>query len=162
MYTSRIALLTLAALIAGCSRSATYVTPDGKVVVQQGSKPGQGQVTYSGKDGKVTIDASGTKLPDDYPKDVPVASNAKIVMASTVNNAQGQGSNLTLESTDSAENLIAFYKKGLADNGWTINTTATYGAVNMIGASKDKREAAIQVMEADGKRMVTQIVGTKN
>src|SRR5258706_9794410 len=108
MYTSRIALLTLAALIAGCSRSATYVTPDGKVVVQQGSKPGQ--VTYSGKDGKVTIDASGTKLPDDYPKDVPVASPAKITMAMSANNGGAKTTNIVLESTDSLDNLVAFYK----------------------------------------------------
>ncbi len=99
MHTYRIAVLTLAALIAGCSRSATYVTPDGKVVVQQGGKPGQGQMTITGKDGsRMTMNAQGGKLPDDFPKDVPVPPNAKIVMSTSVNNAQTQGANLMLEN----------------------------------------------------------------
>ena len=152
----------MAVLIAGCSRSATYVTPDGKVVVSQG-KPGEGQVTVTGKDGtKVTMNSQGGKVPDDYPKDVPVASNAKVVMSSSANTAQGPSSYLMLETADTADNLVAFYKKGLADNGWTISSTGTFGEMSMIGASKDKRELAVQIVESNGKRAVTQTVATKN
>jgi hypothetical protein len=163
MHTYRIAVLTLAVLIAGCSRSTTYVTPDGKVVVQQSGKPGQGQVTITGKDGaKMTMNAQGGKLPDDYPKDVPVAPNVKIVMSTSVNNAETQGVNLMLESTDTLDNLVAFYKKAIADNGWTIDsTTALSAEMTMFGASKDKRQLAVQIMDSNGKRTVTQTVATK-
>jgi hypothetical protein len=164
MSSSSIAVLTLTVLIAGCSRSVTYTTPDGKVVVAQTGKPGGSAVTVTGKDGsKMTIDASGTKLPDGYPKDVPVASPAKIVMSTSMNDARSQGTYVVLESAETAENLAAFYKKGLTDNGWTISSTTVISAqMTMLTASKDNREAGIQILEADGKRTVTQTVATKH
>jgi hypothetical protein len=164
MSSSSIAVLTLTVLIAGCSRSVTFTTPDGKVVVAQSGKPGQSAVTVTGKDGsKMTIDASGTKLPDGYPKDMPVASPAKILMATSVNDGKTLGFHVMLESTETAENLAAFYKKGLADNGWTIGSTTVISAqMTMLTASKDNREVGIQILESEGKRTVTQTVATKN
>jgi len=161
MYSSRIALLALAAFIGGCSRSATYVTPDGKVVVQNG-KPGQGQVTISGKDGKVTYNAEGGKVPDDYPKDVPVPGNVKVVMSTSANANGQQGYSLILESADTTDNLTAFYKKGLADNGWTIESTTSTAEMTIFGASKEKRQLMVQIMDSNGKRSINQTVANKS
>jgi hypothetical protein len=164
MIIRRLAVLSLALLVvAGCSRSKTYSTPEGSVTVHDSGKPGQSAVTITGKNGeKMTIDSGGTKLPDDYPKDVPVASGAKIVMATSVDDKTTHGSHLVLESTDSLEHVLAFYKKGLADNGWKINTTISQPQVTIIAAEKDTRELSLSVQQSDGKCTVTQSVVAKN
>lgn len=159
-------LLGLALLTtAGCSRSKTqtYSTPGGSVTVNDNGKPGQSAVTITGNNGeKMTINSEGAKLPDDYPKDVPVASGAKIVMSTSVDNKTTKGSNLVLESTDSLDKITEFYKKGLADNGWKISATFAQLQMTIITAAKDNRELSLSVQQADGKSTITQSVATKN
>ena len=164
MIIRRLAVLSLALLfVAGCNRSKTYSTPEGSVTVHDSGKAGQSAVTFTGKNGeKMTIDSEGTKLPDDYPKDVPVASGAKIVMATSVDEKTGHSSHLVLESTDSLDHVLAFYKKGLADNGWKINTTISQPQVTIIAAEKDTRELSLSIQQSDGKCTVTQSVAAKN
>jgi hypothetical protein len=164
MDTHILAVLSLTLLAAaGCSRSKTYSTPGGSVTVNDNGKTGQSAVTITGNNGeKMTINSEGTKLPDDYPKDVPVASGAKIVMATSVDNKTTKGSHLVLESTDSLDKITDFYKKGLADNGWKVNATLTQPQMTIITAAKDNRELSLSVQQADGKSTITQSVATKN
>ena len=160
----KLAYLCLALLVsAGCNRSKTYSTPDGKVTVEDHGKSGDSTVTITGKNGEqVTINSEGGKLPGDYPKDVPVASGAKVVMATNVNNEKDRGSNLVLESTDSLEHLVAFYQKGLNDNGWKVNATLSQPQMTVITAAKDTRELSLSIQQAEGKCTVTQAVALKN
>lgn len=164
MSIRRLAVLSLVLLfVAGCNRSKTYSTPEGSVTVHDSGKAGQSAVTITGRNGeKMTIDSEGTKLPDDYPKDVPVASGAKIVMATSVDDKTTHGSHLVLESTDSLEHVLAFYKKGIADNGWKINTSISQPQVTIIAAEKDTRELSLSLQQSDGKCTVTQSVAAKN
>lgn len=162
MIKHRIAVISIALFLAGCTRSKTVSTPSGDVKVEESGKSGQSTVTFTGKDGaKMTIAAEGTKLPDDYPKDVPVASGAKIVMATSVNNADNNGSSLVLESPDSCDKTVAFYKKALADNGWKSEATVAAETMTMFTATKDTRQLAVQITDSDGKCSVTQTVGKK-
>jgi hypothetical protein len=162
MITHRIVAISLALLLAGCNRSKTVSTPGGDVKVEESGKAGQSTVTFTGKNGEsMTINSEGSKLPDDYPKDVPVASGAKIVMATSVNNADNKGSSLVLESADSFDKTVAFYKKGLADQGWKIDATIAAENMTMFTAAKDTRQLAIQIGQSDGKCSVTQTLGVK-
>jgi hypothetical protein len=164
MITHRLAVLSLTLLLAaGCSRSKTYSTPEGSVTVHDNGKPGQSAVTITGNNGeKMTINSEGAKLPDGYPKDVPVASGAKIVMATSVDNKTTHGSYLVLESADSLEKNLAFYKQGLADNGWKIDATVSQPQITIISATKDTRELSLSLQQAEGKCTVTQSVAVKN
>jgi len=163
MTTYRVVALALLLALVGCSRSKTVSTPGGKVTVEDTGKAGESAVTIKGNNGETfTMNSAGGKLPDDYPKDVPVASGAKVVMAASVNNASNNGSNLVLESTDSMDKLLAFYKKGLADNGWKVEATISQEKMTMLTASKDKRALSVHIQEEEGKSTVTQTVGTKN
>jgi len=163
MTTYRIVALALLLALVGCSRSKTVSTHSGKVTVEETGKAGESAVTVKGNNGEtLTINSSGAKLPDDYPKDVPVASGAKVVMAASVNNANNNGSNLVLESTDSLDKLLEFYKKGLADNGWKVEATISQEKMTMLTASKDKRALSVHIQEQEGKSTVTQTVGTRN
>ena len=145
----------------GCNRSKTVSSPSGDVKVEETGKAGQSTVTFTGKNGEsMTINSEGGKLPDDYPKDVPVASG-KIVMATSVNNADNKGSSLVLESADSLNKTVAFYKKGLADNGWKIDATISGENMTMLTADKDTRQLVLQIGESEGKCSVTQSLGVK-
>lgn len=149
-------------VLAACNRSKTISTPSGDVKVEESGKNGQSTVTFTGKEGeKFTINSEGGKVPDDYPKDVPVAGGAKVMMATTATNEGNTGTSLILESTDSHEKVLAFYKKGLADNGWKIETTISQPNVTIIAASKDKRNLSLQIGESEGKTSITQIVASK-
>ena len=160
MNTYRIAVISLALLLAACCRSKTVSTPNGDVKVEESGK--QSTVTFTGKDGeKMTIASEGTKLPDDYPKDVPVVSGAKIVMATSANTADSSGFSLILESADSFDKTVAFYKKAIADNGWKSDATVAAEKMTMLSATKDTRQMVVQIGESDGKCSVTQTVGKK-
>jgi hypothetical protein len=142
MFTHRIAVISLVLLMAGCNRSKTVSTPSGDVKVEESG-------------------SAGSKLPDDYPKDVPVASGAKIVMATSVNNADTKGSSIVLESAESFDKTVAFYKKGLADNGWKIDGTISGENTTMLTAAKDTRQLVVQIGESEGKCSVRQSLGVK-
>ena len=162
MFTHRIVVIFFALLVAGCNRSKTVSTPGGDVKVEESGKAGQSTVTVTGKNGEtMTINSEGSKLPDDYPKDVPVASGAKIVMATSVNNADNKGSSLVLESADSFDKTVAFYKKGLADHGWKIDATIAGENMTMLTAAKDTRQLVVQIGESEGKCSVTQHLNVK-
>ena len=61
--------------------SHTVTTADGKVSYQEKGKDA-GTVTVTGKDGQTaTLNFNQNKVPDDYPKDLPIYSPAKIVMS---------------------------------------------------------------------------------
>ena len=161
MFTHRIAVISLVLLMVGCNRSKTVSSPSGDVKVEETGKAGQSTVTFTGKNGEsMTINSEGGKLPDDYPKDVPVASG-KIVMATSVNNADNKSSSLVLESADSLNKTVAFYKKGLADNGWKIDATISGENMTMLTADKDTRQLVLQIGESEGKCSVTQSLGVK-
>ena len=148
-------------LTMGCSRSKTVSTANGDVKVEENGKNGESTVTVTGQDGaKMTIASQGTKLPDDYPKDAPVASG-KVVMVTSVNTADNNGSSMVLEPSDSCEKTVAFYKKGFADNGWSVSATVATEQMTMLSATKDTREMVVQIAESDGKCSVTQHVGVK-
>ena len=162
MRTHQIAAVSLLLLVAGCNRSKTVSTPNGDVKVEESGNAGQSKVTFTGKNGEsMTINSEGGKIPDDYPKDVPVASGAKIVMATSVNNTDNQGSSLVLEPPEGCDKTVAFYKKGLADNGWKTDSTISGEKMTMLTAAKDTRQLVIQIGESEGKCSVTQHLGTK-
>ena len=161
MNKHHIAVVLMLVLTVGCNRSKTISTANGDVKVEENGKSGQSTVTVTGQDGaKMTIASQGAKIPDDYPKDAPVASG-KVVMVTSVDNGDSNGSSMVLESSDNCEKTIAFYKKGLSDNGWTVSATIATEQMTMLTATKDTRQMVVQIADSDGKCSVTQHVGTK-
>jgi len=165
MIPRRVAVSVLALLffcLAACNRSKTVSTSNGEVKVEESGKPGQSTLTFTDNKGaKVVIASEGSKLPDDYPKDVPVVAGAKVVMSSSAGTAQGTQSSLVLESPDSFDKTVAFYKKAIEDNGWKSDATVSADKMTMISATKDTRHLVVQVTDADGKASVTQSIGSK-
>jgi hypothetical protein len=141
-----------------CKRSSTYTTKDGSVTVQEHGKDA-GSMTFTGKNGeKVAINMNGGKVPDDYPKDVPLYE-AKVVMANSASEKHTQ--HLMMESTDPPEKIADFYKKGLDANGWKTEGTMNMGEMNMFTASKNNRQLVIQISNGPDKRTISQILTDK-
>lgn len=144
---------------AACSRSKTYSTKEGRVTVEQQGKDA-GSVTFTGKNGeKVAINTNGGKMPDDYPKDVPVYEGTKVVMSQSA--SEKNTHSLVLESGDAADKIAEFYKKGLDSNGWKTEGTMNMGEMNMFTATKDKRQLVVQVMNSADKRTINQVISDK-
>ena len=149
-----------ALLGAGCGRTHTVSTSDGKVTVTEKGKDGAASMTFTGKNGeKVTMDVNSGKLPSDYPSDVPVYKDARVTMSQTVSEKNGR--NLMMETGDAADKVAGFYKTGLESNGWKIEGTVAMGELNMITATKDAREFVVQITNSSDKRSIMQTVADK-
>jgi hypothetical protein len=144
---------------AACSRSRTYTTSDGKVSVEQKGKDAS-RITVAGKDGNTsTLSFNENKVPDDYPKDIPVYSPAKVIMAQSASDQNAR--NLVLESQDPSDSIVAFYKKGLESNGWSTENTLTTPQMTMLTAKKDKRQVVLQISDDHSKRSIMQTAADK-
>jgi len=149
----------LLASAGGCSRSKTYTSSDGSVTVKQEGKDAS-SMTFTGKNGeKVAINLNGGKVPDDYPKDVPLYEGTKVVMANSTTEKHTQ--HLVLESSDPADKIVEYYKKGLDSNGWKVEGTMSMGEMNMFTASKENRQLVVQISNSSGKRSISQILSDK-
>jgi hypothetical protein len=163
------ALLLVAGWLAGCSDEKTVATPDGKATVkktargvQVKTKDGTVRVEENKKTGtvKVTTDkgdqavvnTSGGKLVEDFPKDVPVYADAKIVMSQLV---EGKHAVATLTTGDQPEQVLHYYKTVLAQNGWEVNDPMTMGGMIMLRGSKDGRVLSVQIARERGDTTIT-------
>ena len=154
-----ICAIAAASAVAGCNRGTTYTSKDGSVTVEK--KGGdRSSMTFTGKDGqKVEIDTGGGKVPNDFPKDMPVYECTKVVMSQSANEKHAH--TLMLESGDPAGKIADFYKKGLESNGWKIEASINTAEMNMVTASKDQRQAVVQVMNGPDKRTINQVLSDK-
>jgi len=152
-------LICLALALTGCKKSATYSTSDGSVTVEQ--KGGDASsMTFASKDGKsVTMNVGGGKIPDDYPKDIPVYPGAKVTLTQSLSEKNTR--TLMLETADAADKITEFYKKGLESNGWKVENTMMSGDMNMLTAAKENRQAVLQIMNGGDKRTVNQVISDK-
>lgn len=154
-----IGALLLSIAVGGCSRSKTYTSRDGSVTVKQEGKDAS-SMTFTGKNGeKVAINLNGGKIPDDYPKDVPLYEGTKVIMANSSSEKHTQ--HLMLESNDPADKITEYYKKGLDSNGWKIEGTMNMGELNMFTATKENRQLVVQISNSSGKRSISQILTDK-
>jgi hypothetical protein len=145
---------------AACSRSHTVTTSDGKVTYQEKGKDA-GAVTVTGKDGKTaTLSFNQNKLPDDYPKDVPVYSGSQVIMSQSATEKNAR--NLMLISSDSADQIAGYYKKELERNGWKTETTVATGQMNIMTANKGGKQVMIQISDGGDKRSIMQVLSDKD
>ena len=158
LVSSLIAATALAC--AGCGRSHSVTTGDGKVTYTEKNKDGAASMTFTGKSGeKVTMDLNSGKVPADYPADVPVYKDAKVTVSQTVSEKNSR--NLMLETSDAGDKVAAFYKSGLEGNGWKVEGTVAMGELNMITATKADKQFVVQINNSGDKRMITQTLADK-
>lgn len=137
------ALLALATV--GCGKSASESAAE-KVVESAMAAQGQkADVSIDSDSMKVTTSegtmsiGEGTKVPDNWPSDVPVYAGVKLVTAfSTPEGAALQGT-----TTDSAAKVESFYKDQAAKNGWTEDASVKQGEMVSLIYKKEKRVLSV-------------------
>ncbi len=145
--TAATALLTLTA---GCGGdSATIDTGNGKVKVE---KDGDG-VKVESKDGTLE---SGTKLPSDFPKEIPLVEG-KVISATSVKTDGKQGFVVGLSSKASAEDIANEAVTAFEKAGFETLTQTVSGNTAFLGFKSDKWEVAVSV-SSEGETTVSYIV----
>ena len=115
--------------------------------------------TVKTKDGTM-VSGDAAKLPDTFPKDVPVFPGAKLLMVST--ETQNESFSIQMTSTDSIENVASYYKKELAAKGWTEAQSMTQGGdrpMQMLNCTKEDRMVMMTASRDGDKTSITMMTG---
>lgn len=94
------------------------------------------------------------KLPSDFPSDVPVYAGAKILGSVASAGASEGGYFVTMETSASLNDVIAWYRNEVKGKGWTVVTDANINGSLMLSATKDSRALSVTVTEEDGKTAI--------
>lgn len=154
-----VVLLAISAAVIGMlvAGSALSFLRTGGVKVDEKS----GSVEVTTQDGQATF-SSKSELPENYPSDIPVYSGAEIVYSVV---KDGDGSNVTLRTTDSLQQVVSYYEAQLASQGWAkTEGQLTYFTSGIGFAEKSPRSLAIIVSEEnkDGKTSTVIVVTEKS
>jgi hypothetical protein len=113
-----------------------------------------GSMTITTSEGTVTT-GSG-KVPESWPKDVPVYAGATVQFSGTNNAGTGQGGMaLVLSSKEDPEVIVEYYKTTLKAGGWTVvNTMAAQGNTILL-FTKGSKALSLSITGASGETSIT-------
>ena len=130
-------------------------TDEGTLTVTGDSE--KGQVNIKTDDGETIEMSYGTKtIPDNFPKDVPVYSPSQVKMTQVVDDNR---SVVSLTTSDDISKVVAFYKKELVQQGWTIKNELTRGPMAVIQGEKEKRIINLTVNKKDNITAISLVLG---
>ena len=144
-------------LLLACRRREYISARGDKVEVDRDS----GSVKVTTKDGTAVYSAnSGTVVPADFPKDVPVYPGK---VTGSVSGAQqgSSGKMVTLETPDGPDKVVDFYKSKLT--GWknSMEMASGNGKMLVLTSPDEKRSVTVMASPAGGKTSVTLTVAEK-
>lgn len=149
-----ILVLSMLSLPVGCGRPS-------------GSEPDNGMIPPSpnGSEPRSTTAISGDRqadsadkkvaLPEKFPLDVPIPPDAK----PTGSHKTDKLTTVTLETSDSMAEVVAYYQSALKANGWTIEASTATESGSVLGAVKQKRTLTIMTHRGEGNTIVKIDVG---
>ena len=147
------AAIVAAILLAGAAcRKREYVGPHGEQVEYDSKGK---NVTVKTADGSVVVSGEGVKLPEDFPKDVPVYPGAKIVSAVSAGRTDTSGHMATFQSSDAPEKVAAFYKSKFSTWQVKMEMSSGGGKVLLLQSADGKRSITVVANPANGETTVT-------
>jgi hypothetical protein len=106
----------------------------------------QDQIKIKDQHGEANISAKGqAQIPADFPKDVYLHPNTKVLIAQTVDG----GFHLLLESTEEPEPLVNTYKGKMKTAGWKETNAISMGATGIFTYEKDNRTAMVTISQSE-------------
>ena len=94
-----------------------------------------------------TVDVGAVSLPADWPTDVSVYEGATITQVMSVNPATGDaGRAVIFTTTDTAADVVAFYKSQLPLDGWTMEASMEAGTTTILSGAKDERKVSLMIV----------------
>lgn len=147
------ACLALAAALCGvvaCKKQTTIQTDQGKVVVKQDGK--ETTATFRDESGKeVTVSTAEGKLPDNFPKDMPLPEGVKVAGHISAE----EGMSVQLEAKQSPSEVLEFYRKALKEKDWKIQADASFGDSATLSAQREEETASVVVTKGNGGSSIT-------
>jgi hypothetical protein len=123
-------------------------------------------VTIKGKDGSEATVSDNTKIPADFPSEVPMRDDGSVkTVITNKTSGGGTGYMVNIQFKIPQNELLDWYKTELEKGGWTITSTVATGDGGMVAA--EKGDLQINVVtgseNSDGYTSVlTMQVGPKN
>jgi hypothetical protein len=152
-----IALSLIACLSAGCQQTAEEAF-EGAVESQLSQDGSQADVDIDresmsmkvmGKKGPIQLHVgAGTKVPKDFPSDVPLYPGMTVMMSHS--QAEGQMFFVQAKSSDPVAKIAGFYEKQAPTKGWQSKNSTTAGDITSLGYAKDGRTLQITFSAVDG------------
>ena len=154
------AVLGLALLLSGCGMLAQKAVQSATgVKVDQST----GKTTVTGPNGQTaTVSDNPGKVPDGLPANVPVYSGT-VSGSAAITTPQGQSYQFVVETNDDVATILEWYKKQLADKGWTVEAAATMGdsKQGLVSAKNGTSQLAVNMDASSGATKVHTITVTK-
>ena len=150
-----VGLLALLALAAACRRHDVTVDSNGNTVAVDGKT---GQVTVRTNDGTaVYTGGAGTKLPADFPSDIPIYPGATVTASvGAAGQAAGKTSHVvTFETSDSADSVASFYKAKLAAWQSSAEVGTPEGKMLVLQSPDSRRRVSLLAASKSGKTSVS-------
>jgi hypothetical protein len=147
--------LVVVLLVSGCAQAAQTVVEKttGVQVNQKGDT-----VTVKGKDGEqVTI---SSKLPDEL-KTFPVPQGFSLETSGSMSSGDGNLATGSWKGKASVQDVAAFYKKTMTDQGWKEEYTFSADDASQASYSKDGQLANVTMSKEDSGSTVTVLLTKK-
>lgn len=125
---------------------------------------GGGTMTFEGDNGEQFSVTAGEQaaLPDNWPSEVAIMDDATITYAGSMMGASGGGLTTVFTSGATKAEVVEFYKRTLADAGYTIAGVMDFGDSAMVTATRGESESVgVTVASDTGETTVTITVGIK-
>jgi hypothetical protein len=132
-----ICLAALAISVTGCQLLAQKAT-EGAIKTATGGAVdvNGGSVTLKGKDGSQATVSGDTKIPADFPSDVPMRDDGTVKAVITNQTANGKSYMINIRFKVPQTELLDWYKTALLAGGWNVTTTVATGDGGMVAADK--------------------------
>ena len=92
------------------------------------------------------------ELPQAFPNDIPRYPGAVEIGAVS---AAGQGALATFRSSDSPEEIRAFYRHQLTQTGWRVDRETDFAGEHVLSTSKGNRTVSVAITDHDGDTQIT-------
>ncbi len=149
-----ISLLSTAVVLAGCASVTETATENAMENMLEKQIGGNADVDMDDNGIHVETEegtfTTGSKLPEDWPEDAPVYPGATVVYSATQAAIEGGGGvSAMLTTSDSADEVTAYYKTQLATDGWTMQLAGSEAGAHFVSATKGNRSVGISIAGND-------------
>lgn len=110
-------------------------------------------VQFKDAEGTLTVNAGeGAKLPDTFPKDIPVYKPASVMQSASRNENEFS---VALQSKDDVEKIASFYTEGMAAEGWDAGQQMNMPNRSIHSYQKGKRMIHLMIFKGEDETVIT-------